>query len=234
MIRTGLIWSIIFIAIMAAIVLWTIPNLPDQELFPVHWGIDGTPDRYVDRQGAIRNLWILPALSSFVALILAIAPIIDPRKKNILKARDFYLLIWISTMVLMTIITLGISFAMRGIGGEEFVNDQFVRLVIGAISLLFIVIGNFLPKTRPSFSFGIRTPWTLSSNTTWEKTHRLGGRLFMLAGLIGAVSAFFLGGIWLALTLPAMVGTIAIVTFAYSWLTWRKADDKIGQTNYVE
>jgi immunity protein, SdpI family len=234
MIRTGLIWSIIFIAIMAAIAYWTSQNLPDQALFPVHWGIDGTPDRFVDKQGAIRNLWMLPGISAFVSLVLAIAPLIDPRKNNIFKARQFYLLVWIATMVLMTIITLGISFAMRGVGGEQFVNDQFVRLVIGGISLLYLLIGNYLPKTKPSFSFGIRTPWTLSSNTTWEKTHRLGGRLFILAGLIGAVSAFFLNGIWLALALPAMVLVIVAICFVYSWLAWRKADDKIGQTDYVE
>ncbi len=234
MIRTGLIWSIIFITIMAVIAYWTSQNLPDQALFPVHWGIDGKPDRFVDRESAIRNLWMLPAISAFVSLVLAIAPLIDPRKNNIFKARQFYLMVWIATMVLMTIVTLGISFAMRGVGGEQFVNDQFVRLIIGGISLLYLLIGNYLPKTKPSFSFGIRTPWTLSSNTTWEKTHRLGGRLFIFAGLVGAVSAFFLNGIWLALVLPAMALVIVVICFVYSWLAWRKADDKIGQTDYVE
>ncbi len=234
MIRTGLIISLSFIALMAAMVFYTVQNLPVQDLYPVHWGIDGTPDRWVPREEAIRNLWLLPGIALFISLLMAVLPFIDPRKNNIFRSKQFYLSAWIATMALLSFVTGGISAAMLGLGGESFMEGQFVRLIIGAVSLLIIIIGNFLPKAKPSFFMGIRTPWTLSSNDVWEKTHRLGGRLFMLSGFIGLVSAFVANNIWLALPLPVSNIAAVLISVLYSWKIYDQAPDKIGLTDYED
>jgi len=85
-----------------------------------------------------------------------------------------------------------------------------------------VILGNLLPKTRPNFSFGIRTPWTLSNDNVWERTHRLGGPLLMLAGLIGLAGAFLAQGIWLAFALAGPAMAAVLISVVYSYLAWRR------------
>ena len=59
------------------------------------------------------------------------------------------------------------------------------------VGVLFVIIGNYLPKCRLNYTMGIRTPWTLSSEENWNKTHRLGGKLWVAAGLLIVVCGFF-------------------------------------------
>ena len=90
-----------------------------------------------------------------------------------------------------------------------------------------MIIGNVLGKVRSNFVFGVRTPWTLSSDLAWNKTHRLVGRLFVLlglamivVGLVGGTTAFFvllLGGI----------GVVLFVAFAYSYRVWKSDPDRL-------
>ncbi|MEM1390866.1 MAG: SdpI family protein, partial [Pseudomonadota bacterium] len=88
-------------------------------------------------------------------------------------------------------------------------------------------------KTRPNWFLGIRTPWTLSSNQAWEKTHRLGGRLFMAIGVIGLIAAFVLDGLPLALIIPALALSTAMICAVYSYFVWRNADDKALDADYI-
>jgi uncharacterized membrane protein len=224
-IRTGLIWSALLLAIMVATVLATTNALPDSHSIPLHWGVDGTPDRIGSRAQAAATLWILPGVSLFVAAVLAAAPLIDPRRGNIEKGRKAYLVTWISVMVLMAFVTAGVCLGtVKGAHGG-FDSRGLVRWIIANCALLFIVIGNYLPKTRPSYMFGVRTPWTLSSDMAWEKTHRVAGRLFIIAGVLGFIGAFVWSGIWLALQLSALVFAAAIISVVYSYFAWRAADD---------
>lgn len=111
--------------------------------------------------------------------------------------------------------------------GTDFVMpDEAVRFIIAGCALLMIVVGNYMPKTRSSFMFGVRTPWTLSSDHAWEKTHRLAGPLFMIAGALGMAGAFLFDGIWLALQLTALVSSAAIISVVYSYFAWKNAPDR--------
>ena len=87
---------------------------------------------------------------------------------------------------------------------------------------MFIVIGNYLPKVRPNYMVGIRTPWTLTSDLSWDRTHRIGGRLFVLEGVVfiilglvrpasGTLIGVLVGGIVLML----------VVLFGYSYRVWK-------------
>jgi uncharacterized membrane protein len=107
---------------------------------------------------------------------------------------------------------------------------DMTRIVMTMTGALFIGIGNYMPKMRPNFTMGIRTPWTLSSDRSWDRTHRLGGRLFVLEGAIfvllgvlGVSSEFLIGAIIAGIVL------VIVVAFAYSYLVWK--DDPAKRTS---
>jgi uncharacterized membrane protein len=99
---------------------------------------------------------------------------------------------------------------------------DIILIVFVAVGALFIVIGNYLPKVRPNYMVGIRTPWTLTSDLSWDRSHRIGGRLFVLEGILFIV---------LGLVRPAsgtlivvLIGGIVfmlVILFAYSYRVWK-------------
>ncbi len=102
-----------------------------------------------------------------------------------------------------------------------------LRLVLIATGALFIVIGNYLPKVRSNYLMGIRTPWTLTSDLAWYRTHRLGGRLFVIGGLV--VIALGVSGADGGLLVAALIATIAVLLvalFAYSFVVWRSDPER--------
>ncbi|MBY9066257.1 SdpI family protein [Hyphomonas sp. WL0036] len=229
-IRTGLIASAIAFLLTAGAALYTWNALPAVGEVPVHWGPDGRADQFAAKSEAWIYLAILPGSILFISLILALVPLIDPRKQNIETGRRAYLATWIATLFVLVLVQGGISVSMLKSGADAEPSSMAVRLIIAACAALFIVIGNYLPKTRPSFMFGIRTPWTLSSDTAWEKTHRFAGPLFMLAGGLGLLGAFVFSGIWLALQLSVLVISVALASVVYSYFAWRGASDRDAGT----
>ncbi len=229
-IRTGLIWSAIAVILSGAAALYTWNALPASGDIPVHWGINGQPDQFAPKSDVWTYLTILPGAILLTGLILAVAPAFDPRKANIETGRKAYLATWIGVMMLLTLVQVGICVAMLQAGGEVGVPNGFVRFAIAGCGVLMIVIGNYMPKTRSSFLLGVRTPWTLSSDIAWEKTHRLAGPLFMLAGALGTAGAFLFDGIWLALQLTALVCAAALISVIYSYFAWKSADDRDAGT----
>lgn len=230
-IRNGLLITLGATLTAAAISVAATNALPDTGQFPVHWGPDGAPDRWTDRAGAIRYLWAMPAITLAVGLLMAAVPLIDPRKGNIEKGRRGYVAIWLAALVLLTCIHGGTALQMTRATDAAEGSGQMVRWVIAGASVLFIIVGNYLPKTRSSFFFGIRTPWTLSSDTAWEKTHRVAGPLFMAAGALGLAGAFIFNGILLAVQLTGWAGLAAIISVVYSYFAWRSAPDREHGTN---
>ncbi|MBT9446177.1 MAG: SdpI family protein [Hyphomonadaceae bacterium] len=94
---------------------------------------------------------------------------------------------------------------------------------MAGVGVLFVFLGDAMPKTRPNFFVGVRTPWTLSSDLAWQKTHRLAGWLFVLVGFWAIVAAFTLKGIALAFSVTGPILIVAAVSAVYSWFVW-KAD----------
>lgn len=232
MIRTGLIFSLIAVIGMTAVNLWAMPQIPEGEI-PVHWGLDGTPDRYGDRSEALFALWMIPLATLVSPIVLALAPRLDPNGQNLMKSRKAYVAIWCSVMVMLLGVHAGIALLMVRSVTQTPDAIEFVRFVIAATSILFIVKGNYLPKTRSNWFLGIRTPWTLSSDYTWERTHRLAGRLFMLAGFICLVGAFTLKGGWLVAMLLATLLPTVLISVAYSYFVYRSAPDKRVSPDYI-
>jgi uncharacterized membrane protein len=151
----------------------------------------------------------------------------EPRKDALAAGSLALLVSWIGTLLLLLVVTVAMVLSWSAQGEPATARpDEFVRLVLAASSALLLVAGNYLPKTRANFSLGVRTPWTLSSPITWQKTHRLAGPLFMAAGALGLLGAavapvdLLVGGFLLQ-----SVGA-GLIPAAYSWFVWRTAPDR--------
>ncbi len=234
MIKTGLVWTGVALLMMLAIGAWAAWQLPATGEIPVHWDISGEADRYGTRAEALFLIFMFPAVIAAASIVFAIAPMIDPFKTGLRRSSRAYLATWLSVVALMTAVTGGMAVIfVRGAGGETDLGFDFARFVIAGASLMVVVLGNYLPKTRQSFFLGVRTPWTLTSATTWEKTHRLAGKLFILSGLVGLISAFALNGIWAILPLSISIGVASVACVIYSYIAWRGASDRNEGPHFV-
>ncbi|MEO0982036.1 MAG: SdpI family protein [Pseudomonadota bacterium] len=234
MIRTGLIWSGLAIALMAGVVVWAALAIPEGARVPLHWNDAGQADRWGDRSDALLILTSMPGAALVTSLVMALAPALDPFGGGLRRSAKPFLAIWLSVIVLFTAVTIGLALLLvRGAGGASDMGDVFGRAVIAGTGVLFLVLGNYLPKLRPSFFVGVRTPWTLTSPIAWEKTHRLSGKLFMAAGLVILVSAPIFTGAVLAVVVGVSAAGSAVASVVYSYFAWRSAPDKNKGPSYV-
>ena len=182
-------------------------RLPDE--VPMHWGFDGEIDRY----GGKNELWLMAALGPLFALLFQFLPRLDPRKRNYEKFQKYY-------DAFGVVITAFVA-VMMGIALLESFRPGTVsmgRVISALVGLLFLFLGNLMGKVKPNFFMGIRNPWTLSDPDVWNRTHRLGGGLFFLAGLATAVSAVLLperitfwvlmGGVLAAALIPTVMSYV--------------------------
>jgi uncharacterized membrane protein len=221
MIRKGLLLSLAPLAVMFGLGAWGFLTVDPAGQFPVHWGLDGRPDRFA---GPFEAFFVLPLVAAGVVAFLAVIPRLDPRGDNLRKSAPFYLTTWIATLVFLAVLQAVMTFTATGV--VEMDSALMPRLVACGVSLLLLVMGNVLGKARPNWFAGVRTPWTLSSDLAWDKTHRLAGRMFVAVGLVGAVAAWLLPPAWM---LPLLlVGNLAVAAVAvlYSWLVWKTAPDR--------
>lgn len=223
MIRTGLIVSAACIAVSIAAWAWLGQTLPyNADRVPIHWGISGAPDHFTTRNRAVMLFGLLPGIGLTVAALMAVLPSLDPMRPNLIKGGRAFMVGWIGVQIVLAVVAVGVAImSVRSAGGDVGGSRIFVRVIIAAVALMFIFIGDALPKTRPNFFVGVRTPWTLTSDLSWEKTHRLAGRLFVLVGLWGVIAAFLLSGVPLALAIGAPVIGIALIAIIYSYFVWR-------------
>lgn len=207
--KTSLIISFILIAIAAIVglVLWN--QLPDP--MPSHWNAAGQVDGYMSR---FWGVWLMPLMTLGITLLLAAIPAIDPLRANIAQFRSLYNAFIVGFVVYMLYVY-GLTLAASL--GWQF---NMSTMMLPAMGLLFIGISFLMKNAKRNFFIGIRTPWTLSSDSVWEKTHRLGAKMFLGSGVVVLVSAF-LGenGIWLMM---AALLVAAFVPIVYSYILWRQ------------
>lgn len=189
--------------ILAGLLLWN--RLPEQ--LPTHWNYAGQIDGYASKAVAV---WGLPAFMAVMNLFLHFMLDKDPKNANMSR-----MLRGISHWILpvMSVLLMGITY-LAGLG----VGIRVETLLPLLVGVLFIAIGNYLPKCRQNYTMGIKTPWTLNSEENWTRTHRLGGYSFTIGGLVFLLCA--LPGLWW-LMLPAILLS-AIVPMVYSYLLYRK------------
>jgi uncharacterized membrane protein len=211
-IRRPLLISLGLVAAMFIVSAWAWSQLPPGAQIPIHWGIDGQANGYAPKEV---GLLFVPLIAIALTLLFAGIPRIEPRRANLVRSGHAYVSVWIGVLGLLLIVHVITTLAALGH------SVAITAWVLGAVGVLFVVIGNVLGKVRSNFFFGIRTPWTLSSDLSWNRTHRLGGRLFVAFGLVMVITGLF-GATGLA-TAVLIGGIIAIVVvlMVYSYMVWR-------------
>ncbi len=204
-------WFGLVIAALAVVLsIWAYPQLPPT--IATHWNVGGTADGFSSRATAVL---IMPLVIIGLTGLFNVLPKLDPRGANYAKFIDTYWLI-ANAVILFILIGHGMIIA-TGLGYPVKV-DRFMPIGIG---LLFIVLGNYLTRVEPNWFIGIRTPWTLSSDTVWRKTHRTGGWLMVVGGFVLAASVFLPQGAFLPLLIAAIL-IVAVIPVVQSYILWKR------------
>ena len=160
------------------------------------------------------HLWIVAGLSPLLAVLFYVLPNLDPKKRNYDKFFGSYVGFQIMMMLFMIVMN-GIC-VVEGLRPGTLNIPMVVCLIV---SLVIAYVGNIMPKFRMNWNCGIKNPWTLSSETVWIRTHRLGGRLFFAAGVIGLLGAFVPNNAarFVLLFVPVMAAAIVPTVMSYLW-----------------
>ncbi len=203
-----LIVSLIVLTIIAGVVLY--PSLPDQ--MASHWNLNGEVDGYMGKFWAV---FLIPLIMAALLITSIVIPRIDPSKKNIDQFRTVYNLFWvIFTLFMFYIFVLQILWNLD-------LEFNFVKALAPAFAGLWIGIGYLLKHSKKNWFVGIRTPWTLSNDKIWDKTHILGSKLFTITGVIMLMGLFIKPEYFFIILLLATLIS-AFVPSVYSYLLFRK------------
>jgi len=207
--KTDLLAVIVVAASLVHLII-AYPSLPDQVV--TNWGFNGNVD-YSSKS----TLWMLWGINAFMLPLFFVIPQIDPKGKSYAKVDGFY-----KNFRLVIIVFLAVMMELTILSASNPHRFDVIKIGTIAIALLFIFIGNYLPKCKQSFTLGIKTMWTLSDERVWNKTHRLGGILFVISGVAILAAALFMGEKTMAaVTIAAVLGTV-ITTTVYSYILYRK------------
>lgn len=208
------------VALMAGASAWGWNIIPDDAQIPMHWNFAGEVDDYGSKTEA---LIFMPAIALGITFLLAFLPRLDPRRENIETSMKFWNAVAISVVAFLAYIHVLIVLIATG------TKIDLPSAMVPGISALFILIGNYLQKTRSNWFGGVRTPWTMSSEYSWEKTHRLAGRLFIGTGLITIVAWLLSSAMVAIIVLGGALLASVIVSVVMSYVFWR--DDPERQAN---
>lgn len=201
---TILVLILIAAAVIAGLVLWN--QLPDP--MASHWNENDEVDGYM---GRFWGVWMMPLVVLGMAALFLVIPNIDPLKANIEKFRGvFNLFILLITAFMLYNHALTLAW---NLGYQDF---RMSAAMLPFMGILFIFVGYMLRQAKRNWFIGIRTPWTLSSDTVWDKTHRLGSWLFTASGVFSFAGSFFGGmtAVWLTLA-PALGSAVFLVIYSF-------------------
>ena len=205
--------SAIVVGAMVVLGAWAWIGLPADAQVPIHWGADGQPNGYAPKT---IGLFLVPLITVGVAAVFWVIPAVEPRRANFEKSGKAYGAIWIGAVCLMAVIQVLVVAVALG------VELDMTLVVLVGVGALFIVIGNYLPKVRSNYLVGIRTPWTLTSDLSWDRTHRVGGRLFVIEGIVFILLGLLRpGATALLVTLIGGIVLMLVFVFAYSYRVWK-------------
>lgn len=196
-------------ATLAGVFLWS--QLPDP--MASHWDVNDQVNGYMSR---FWGVFMMPLVLLGMFLIFLVIPQIDPLKANIAQFRgtfNLFIAFMVGFMTFVHVLTLlwNLGYTSFGIGDA----------ILPAMGLLFIVVGSLLRKAKRNFFIGIRTPWTLSSDYVWDKTHKLGSVLFMLSGALAVIGGFFGGMVAFWMLMVPLLGS-TVFLFVYSYVLYQR------------
>lgn len=208
-------WPAIILIVLAVVAsFYFYQNFPER--IPTHWNFAGEVDGYSAKAFAA---FFFPALILGIYLLFNFLPKFDPHQERYEEFAPIYLRFKLVLVAFFTVLYFISS--LVGIGYSLPINI-IMPILIG---LLFIFIGNYLGKIKQNWFIGIRTPWTLANEEVWNKTHRLGGWAFIIAGLLFLLTPL-LANQWSIIAILILVGITIISVIIYSYFLYKKITKK--------
>ena len=196
--------ALFLILLSFALGFYAYPAMP--EMMASHWDAAGQVNGYLPK---FWGLFLMPLISAGMYLLFLVIPRIDPKRENIEKFAPYFdkfgllMVAFFSYLYLLTIIwSWGYDFDMN-------------LAMLPATGVIFYYCGVLLEKAKPNWSIGIRTPWTLSSETVWNKTHARGGKLFKLSGLLCALGALAGAYAFWFVLVPILGSSLYLMLYSY-------------------
>ncbi len=202
---------VILLPIAAGLILWN--KLPG--VIVSHWNAQGEADGFADKSLAVFGIPLIFLAMQWLCVLFSAA---DPKNKN-QNSKVFSIVIW-----LMPLLSLVVSAVMYCIAlGVEL---DIGTIITAAMGVLFIIIGNYLPKCKANYTIGIRVPWTINDEEIWNKTHRFAGWFWVIGGVL-LIAASLLPAKWKFAFLIVIVLLLALIPTIYSYILYRKKGVKI-------
>ncbi|MFH1192717.1 MAG: DUF1648 domain-containing protein [Candidatus Jorgensenbacteria bacterium] len=197
---------LLIVLVSFAVGAYVYPMLPER--VASHWNAQG------EVNGTMPRFWgafLMPLISVVLLAVFVIVPRVDPKRENIEKFRKYFDA-FIIVLFLFFFYLHGLTLAWNF--GYQF---AIIPCLLPALAALFFSMGIMLSYAEPNWTIGIRTPWTLSSETVWRKTHALGGNLLKAAGLLMIAGMFLPGEALYFLFVPVLMAVLIPVACSYFW-----------------
>ncbi len=207
------VWIIALIPLVYLTFVW--PSL--SEPVPLHFGLNGEPDRFGSKKDLMIHILILTVVNVGVYLLISNAYRFDPKRfasENKARLRQ------ISTAVVIFLSCISI-FIIHTAKHASFKPEP--RLIIGSLGLLWCILGNYMHTIRPNYFAGFRMPWTLNDDENWRKTHALGGKLWFAGGLLIMIGCLFPNNMVALVVFAIVTATIVIIPIVYSYRLYKAA-----------
>ena len=211
--------SIVIIIVQIVLALYLSSFIANDAKIPSHWNFRGEIDGYSSKWTAVL---LFPGINILLFIIMLALPIISVRYRE--TPERFSRMVPLITNIIIFFFAIIHIYTL--LLGAELVlaNGNFIYYAIG---LMFILLGNILPKMPSSFFIGIRTPWTLSSEYVWRKTHKVGGICFVINGLL----MIFIPAIWgnnvtAMIIMSVLFIALLLYSVLYSFLLYKKEETK--------
>jgi len=203
--RTTIFVTIFLIALATIFSVFVFDRLPEQ--MASHWNAANQVDGYLSR---FWGAFLMPVVSIGILAMFLVIPAIDPLKANIAQFREYFNAF--ITLVVLFMVYMHILTMLWNLGYDQF---NMGAAMLPALGLIFVFAGLMMRKAKRNFFIGIRTPWTLSSDSVWEKTHQLGAKLFIASGILALLGAFFPDYAFWVVLIPVLGVTLFLILYSY-------------------
>ena len=200
---------VVLIPMLLGIILWKF--MPD-EMIITHWGVGGVADRWSSKAFAVFGMPLIFLLAHWVGIYMVSR---DPKNKG-QNGKILRTVIWV--IPVMSILTCGFT-DLIALGYDIGINT----VVFGLMGLMFILIGNYLPKCKQNYTIGVRVVWALQNEENWNKTHRFTGKLWVVGGF-ATLFGVFIPDDWMMMmyVLIGIALILSLLPIAYSYWYYRK------------
>jgi uncharacterized membrane protein len=204
------IMPVVMLAVAVILAGYFYTHFPDR--VAGHWNFAGQVDRYT---GKAEGVWAIPVLLIAIYGLFLGLPVLDPKRERYADFQKEYLIFRNLIMGLLLFVYTGMGLFNLGYG----VNVG--KFTAGAVGVMLVVMGKFMGKLKQNWFVGIKTPWTLSSEKVWNKTHRVGGWMFVIFGLTVMAAPWLPENVGMILFMGgAIMATVG--SFGYSYLVYRQ------------